>query len=215
MDIDLFSNYLIIAVFTLFSVLRIEHYRRARKAGYQTVVSESRKYSIFLSVLICYEVFTLFALIRIRSLDWAPQLLSWAAMDLPMGLRMFGAVLALLALALFVWIHRTLGHNLSAGLKIKENHTLVTRGPYATVRHPMYTAFFILHIAVFFLTANWFIGLTWMLGLVLIVLLRVRREEQMLLDRFGAEYLAYMDRTGRFLPPGRTSRTSTPKDRAA
>lgn len=215
MDIDLFSNYLIIVVFTLFSVLRIEHYRRARRAGYQTVVSESKKYSILLSVFICYEVFTLFALIRIRSLDWAPQLLSWASMDLPLVLRLLGALLALVALGLFVWIHRTLGHNLSASLKIKENHTLVTRGPYAMVRHPMYTAFFILHMAVFFLTANWFIGVTWMVGLVLIVRLRVRREEQMLLDRFGDEYLVYMDRTGRFLPPGRTSKTRTPNGRSA
>ncbi len=214
MDIDLFSNYLLITVFTLFSIMRIEHYRRARKAGYQTVVSESRKYSIWLSVFICYEVFTLFAHIRIRSLDWAPRLLSWAALDLPLALRLLGAVLALAALMLFLWIHRTLGNNLSATLKIKENHTLVTNGPYALVRHPMYTAFYLLHVAVFFLTANWFIGVTWFIGLSLIVLLRVRREEQMLIDRFGDEYRSYMGRTGRFLPAARVAKSSTSADRA-
>lgn len=64
----------------------------------------------------------------------------------------------------------------------------------------MYTAFYVLHIAVFFLTANWFIGVTWLAGLTVILLLRVKREEAMLLARFGDQYGTYMERTGRFLP---------------
>ncbi len=207
MDIDYISNYLLITVFTLFSVIRIEHYRRARKAGYQTVVSESRKYSIWLSVFICYEVFTFFAYINVRSLNWFPQLLAWANLDLSIWLRVLGAVLAVTALGLFLWIHRILGNNLSATLRIKDNHTLVTGGPYALIRHPMYSSFYMLHIAVFFLTANWFIGVTWILGLSLIILLRVEREESMLLERFGDDYRRYMRRTGRFLPPFRLART--------
>jgi len=201
MDIAFVSNYLLIAVFTLFSVIRIEYYRRARKAGYKTVVSESRKYSIWLSIFICYEVFTFFAYVDIRSLSWFPRLLDWADVELPLGLRITGSVLALVALALFLWIHRTLGRNLSATLRIKENHTLVTNGPYSLIRHPMYSAFFLLHIAVFLLTANWFIGVTWLVGLSLIILLRVEREESMLVERFGDNYRRYMARTGRFLPP--------------
>jgi protein-S-isoprenylcysteine O-methyltransferase Ste14 len=206
MDIDFVSNYLLIVVFTLFSVIRIEYYRRAKKAGYRTVVSESKKYSVWLSIFICYEVFTFFFYIEVRTLRWAPQLLSWADMSLSIWLRLLGAVLALVALVLFVWIHRTLGTNLSAALRIKDNHTLVTGGPYALIRHPMYSAFFLLHIAVFFLTANWFIGVTWLIGLSLIVLLRVDREESMLVERFGEDYLTYMRRTGRFLPPLRLTR---------
>ena len=206
MDVDLISNYLLILVFTLFSLIRIAYYRRARRAGYRTVVSESKKYSIWLSIFICYEVFTFFAYIRVRSLRWDPQLLGWADMDLPLWVRLLGAVLALGALGLFVWIHRTLGNNLSATLRIKDNHTLVTDGPYVLIRHPMYSAFYLLHVAVFFLTSNWFIGVTWLVGLSLIVVLRVVREEAMLLERFGDDYRTYMRRTERFLPPIRTMR---------
>ncbi len=208
MDIDFISNYLLITVFCLFSIIRIEYYRRARKAGFKTVVSESRKYSIWLSVFICYEVFTFFAYINVRSLNWFPQLLTWANLDFPTWLRIVGAVLALVALGLFFWIHQSLGNNLSATLCIKDNHTLVTAGPYALIRHPMYSSFYLLHIAVFFLTANWFIGITWILGLSLIIFLRVNREEAMLLDRFGDEYRVYMCRTGRFLPPVRLMKTT-------
>ncbi len=200
MDVDFASNYLLIAVFTLFSIIRIRYYRRARRAGYRTVISESKKYSIWLSMFICYELFTFFAFIQVRTLRWNPQLLRWADIAFPDWVRLLGAALALTALGLFVWIHRTLGHNLSATLRIKDNHTLVTEGPYALIRHPMYSSFFLLHIAVFFITANGFIGVTWMLGLGLIVLLRVNREEAMLVRHFGEEYRTYMRRTGRFLP---------------
>ncbi len=65
----------------------------------------------------------------------------------------------------------------------------------------MYSAFYLLHIAVFFLTANWFIGVTWLAGLTITIRLRVRREEEMLLERFGGQYGSYMERTGRFVPP--------------
>ncbi len=64
----------------------------------------------------------------------------------------------------------------------------------------MHTAFYVLHIAVFILTANWFLGVTWLAGLTVIILLRVKREEAMLIARFGDKYDSYMERTGRFLP---------------
>jgi protein-S-isoprenylcysteine O-methyltransferase Ste14 len=212
MDIEFFTNYLLILVFCLFSIVRIEYYRRAKRAGYRTVVSESKKYAIWLSVFICYEVFTFFTFVEVRTLRWNPHLLSWADMALPDWVRLLGAALALAALGLFVWIHRTLGTNLSATLRIKDNHTLVTVGPYAFIRHPMYSSFYLLHVAVFFLTANWFIGLTWIIGLSLIVLLRVDREEAMLVERFGEEYRTYMRRTGRFLPLIRSARGAATRD---
>ena len=189
------SKAVLIAVFSAFSVIRILYYVRTRRAGYKTVIEERRRYSNWLSILICYAVLTIFLYI------FAPQTLAWAAVPLPAWARIMGWVLGIGALLWFVWIHRSLGSNLSTRLAIKDRQVLVTDGPYTRIRHPMYSAFFLLHVAVFFLTANWFIGVSWMAGLTLIILLRVRREEEMLLDRFGDQYGAYMRRTGRFLPP--------------
>ncbi len=189
------SRIVLIVVFSLFSIIRVLYYRRAMTAGYATVIEERRKYSIWLSVFICYEVFTFFLYI------WFPQTLAWAGLSLPAWSRILGIVLGVAALLWFVWIHRSLGTNHSARLRIKDRQVLVTDGPYRRIRHPMYSAFYLLHIAVFFLTANWFIGVTWLAGLTFTVVLRVRREEEMLLERFGAEYGSYMERTGRFVPP--------------
>lgn len=202
MDIDTVSKVILITLYCLFSVIRIEYYRRAKKAGYRTVIEERKRYSAWLSVFICYEVFTFFAFV------FFPGTLAWAALSLPAWARLAGGFLGIVALLWFVWIHQTLGNNLSARIQIKESQTLVTGGPYRWIRHPMYDAFFILHLAAFLLTANWFIGLTWMAGLTAIILLRVRREEAMLISRFGDSYLSYMETTGRFFPRARATRDS-------
>jgi protein-S-isoprenylcysteine O-methyltransferase Ste14 len=193
-DIELVCKIVLIALFSLFSIIRIEYYRRARKVGYKTVIEERRLYSIWLSIFICYEIFTFFIYILF------PQILAWATLSFPIWLRMTGACLGIMALFWFIWIHNTLGNNLSVRLRIKDLQTLVTHGPYRWIRHPMYTAFYVLHIAAFLLTANWFIGVTWIAYLTVIILLRVSREEAMLLARFGHEYNYYMEQTGRFLP---------------
>lgn len=194
MDMELVSKVILVTVYLLFSIIRIEYYRKSKKAGFKTVIEERKKYPIWLSIFICYTVFTFFIYILF------PRALAWAMLPLPLWLRLFGAFLALVALLWFVWIHRSLGSNLSVRLQIKDSQKLVTDGPYRLIRHPMYTAFYVLHIAVFFLTANWFIGATWLAGLTVIILLRVKREEVMLLARFGDQYNSYMQRTGRFLP---------------
>jgi protein-S-isoprenylcysteine O-methyltransferase Ste14 len=194
MNIELICKVTLIVVFSLFSIIRIEYYRKVRKAGYRTVIRERMMYSIWLSIFICYEVFTFFMYILF------PYTLSWAMLILPIWLRVSGIFLAAIALTWFILVHRSLGNNLSVMISIKEQQTLVTDGIYRWMRHPMYTAFYILHIAVFFLTSNWFIGLTWLAGLTVIIALRVNREEAMLLARFGDQYHQYMEGTGKFFP---------------
>ena len=64
----------------------------------------------------------------------------------------------------------------------------------------MYTAFYMLHIATFLMLTNWFIGITWLVGLTLIIISRVKREEEMLAKRYGQQYINYLKNTGRFIP---------------
>ncbi|MFC1910909.1 isoprenylcysteine carboxylmethyltransferase family protein [Chloroflexota bacterium] len=209
MDIELISKVTLITLYCFFSVIRIGYYRRTRKSGYRTVIEEKRRYSIWLSLFICYEVCTFFIFI------FLPQALDWGALLLPSWTRILGTLLGALALAWFLWIHQALGHNHSTNLRIKDAQTPVTEDPYHWVRHPMYTAFFVLHISAFFLTANWFIGLTWTAGLTAIILLRVRREEEMLTSRFGKSYNLYMGKTGRSIPRVNGFYSASQKKKAA
>ena len=82
----------------------------------------------------------------------------------------------------------------------KTNHKLITHGPYRWVRHPMYTTLFLMGLGWLLLTANWFVGAPLMAGIFIIVIIRVKNEEAMLINLFGDEYLVYMQQTGRYLP---------------
>jgi protein-S-isoprenylcysteine O-methyltransferase Ste14 len=169
------------------------HYRRA--AGRPWIAERPTGIDgVMLALLIPYEVlgFALYLL--------APQWLAPGALPLPPWLRWTGVVPGLAALALFGWSHHSLGANFGRSLQIRDGHSLVTSGPYRWVRHPMYTAFYLLHAAVFLLSANAILGLTWVAGLTLVLAVRVRREERMMLRAFGPAYRRYMSRTGRFLP---------------
>jgi protein-S-isoprenylcysteine O-methyltransferase Ste14 len=93
-----------------------------------------------------------------------------------------------------------LGKNFSPVLHVREEHTLVTEGPYRWVRHPMYTTMFVFGGGLLLLTANWIIGGPMLVAAVAVVLLRVDREEAVMIEQFGDEYREYMEHTGRFLP---------------
>jgi protein-S-isoprenylcysteine O-methyltransferase Ste14 len=125
--------------------------------------------------------------------------LDFAHVDVPTPLRWVGALLGVGALVLFASAHRALGRNWSGVLEIAHRHTLVTRGPYGRVRHPMYSALLATAVANALLAANWLVALV-VVTTVAMYLARVRDEERLMLDYFGDAYRAYMRQTGRVLP---------------
>lgn len=74
------------------------------------------------------------------------------------------------------------------------------RGIYRYVRHPGYTALWLMGIAQALLLPNWIAGLAGLAGLMPLYLNGVPRDEELMLARFGEEYRSYMERTGRVLP---------------
>jgi protein-S-isoprenylcysteine O-methyltransferase Ste14 len=111
-----------------------------------------------------------------------------------------GLVLILAALTLFYETHRQLGRNWSVTLETRKKHQLVDTGLYAYVRHPMYSAFWLLALSQAFLLANWVAGLSGIVGFGLLFLLRMGHEERLMIDTFGREYEEYMRRTKRVVP---------------
>lgn len=129
-----------------------------------------------------------------------PPLLAWAEVPLPAWARWCGVALTLAVVPLIVWIHRHLGKNFSTTLRVRDDHTLVTTGPYRWVRHPMYTALLQLFAGFFLLTSNVLFGVVPYIMLVFIMMVRTPREERQLQEKFGEAYVEYCRRTGRFLP---------------
>ena len=129
-----------------------------------------------------------------------PGWMAWSSIPLPDWLRVAGIGLEILVILSMAWIHRALNKQFSLRLEIRQDHRLVTGGPYHWVRHPMYTVVLTMFFAIFLVTANWFIGLGGLLMVLAVVVTRTPREEAMLLEIFGDEYRAYMQTTPRYLP---------------
>jgi protein-S-isoprenylcysteine O-methyltransferase Ste14 len=128
-----------------------------------------------------------------------PHLMAWSSVPLPVPLRWAGVALAVVAAALLIWTFRSLGKNLTDTVVTRKGHTLVTTGPYRWVRHPFYVSFALAVLANSLVTANWFLFVTGSVVFVLLVV-RTRKEEDRLIERFGDDYREYMKRTGRFFP---------------
>lgn len=126
--------------------------------------------------------------------------IDFAGLPLPSWLRWSGAGLTVLGIIVFGWSHQALGQNWTAILALSKEHELVQSGPYRVVRHPMYSAFFIIGIGLSLLSANWLVGSLYLGSVWVMYQARVAREEQMMLERFGEPYRQYMKRTGRLWP---------------
>jgi protein-S-isoprenylcysteine O-methyltransferase Ste14 len=130
----------------------------------------------------------------------ATNWLDFANYTLPVWASWLGVLLIAGAVFIFWRAHADLGLNWSPSLEIREKHELITRGLYGIIRHPMYASQWLVAIAQPLLLHNWITGFLNLLAFIPFYFLRVKAEEQMMLDSFGTQYQEYMKKTGGVLP---------------
>lgn len=122
-----------------------------------------------------------------RLLAWAPWEF-WAA-----------ALVTAAGLAFSVWARVHLGHNWSGTVTIKREHELVVTGPYALVRHPIYTGLLLAFIGSACARGEW-------RGVLAVVIVwaafwrKLRVEEHWMAERFGERYAQYRNRVPALVP---------------
>jgi len=180
-------------------VMRIYFTMRVRQAGErvmpdrQAVQREGRV--TFAARVIMFFLLIAFLALYVINVPWMVVL----SMPFPGWLRWLGFILGLASLVFWTWAQASLGKEWSPQLQLREEHHLVTSGPYTHIRHPIYTAMFGYGVSLALVTANWvFTVLT--VFVIFGLIARVPKEEQMMLEEFGEEYRAYTQRTGRFFP---------------
>ena len=110
-----------------------------------------------------------------------------------------GAALTLAALLFAAWARRHIGRNWSATVTLKQGHELVTSGPYALVRHPIYTGLLFAFAGSALALGEWR-GIV-AVGIAFASLWRkLRLEERWMRERFGADYEAYARRVKTLVP---------------
>src|SRR5207302_11270879 len=124
----------------------------------------------------------------------------------PLG-KFFEIASAVLTMALAigsVWFVsiavRTLGKQWSLAARVLEGHKLITSGPYSVVRNPIYTGMFGMLLASSLAVSHW-IGLSMAIVVFAIgTFIRVRSEEKLLREAFGAEFDEYARRVPAVIP---------------
>jgi protein-S-isoprenylcysteine O-methyltransferase Ste14 len=183
-----------VIAFSGFTLIRMYYHRLAARLGGKAEYKEGKINRALRAGFGFPYILMLFAYML------NPRLLDWAAFVVPSWVQWVGAGLSLVVLPLIIWIQHSLGLNFSTTLHVREEHTLVTAGPYRWVRHPMYTVFFVQAAGFLMLTHNLFIGGVYLVALTLVVISRVCNEEAAMIEKFGEAYRSYMKNTGRFGP---------------
>ena len=110
-----------------------------------------------------------------------------------------GAALTVGGLLFAVWAREHLGRNWSRSVSIKQDHELITTGPYAVVRHPIYTGILTGFV-------GFAIDISEVRGFVVFVLFflvfwaKLSKEEQWMRSQFGETYAKYVHRTAALVP---------------
>ena len=117
-----------------------------------------------------------------------PTTLVWVKFNSPQWLRILGLILAALCVPLFWWIFKSIGKNISETVLIKDEHELVTSGPYNWVRHPLYGTALVLLLSISLVFGDWIILGYTLAGVLAFRLLVIPAEEKQLLNAFGEEY---------------------------
>jgi len=94
----------------------------------------------------------------------------------------------------------TLGKYFTSVVVIKRDHQLIRTGLYKHLRHPAYAGTLLAHLGLGLSFANWFSLALSSAPYFLVVLYRMRVEEQALADAFGGGYVAYCKTTKRLIP---------------
>ena len=111
----------------------------------------------------------------------------------------FGVTLTGVGVGLAIWARWNLGRNWSDKVVLKVDHELIRSGPYAYLRHPIYTGV-LLAIAGTALAIGEWRGVLALVVMSTNYFVKARREERVLAGQFGEEFKEYRKHAGFLLP---------------
>lgn len=134
--------------------------------------------------------------------DFAPPVLDFLNhrfVPTDQWIRWMGGSLTLAGTIFAIWARATIGKNWSAEVQIKQDHQLIRSGPYAHIRHPIYTGILLAVFGTALVVGEY----RALLGVIVIYLgfaRKAKKEETFLAAQFGPAFDDHKHRTGFFLP---------------
>lgn len=129
----------------------------------------------------------------------APDLYTARVLPGLLPVAITGLLVTILGIGFAVWARVHLGKNWSSRPAIHENHTITRTGPYAIVRHPIYTGILtgILGTAI---ATGALLAFVTLFVIFVLFLIKIRMKEQFLLEEFGEDYERYRGEVRALVP---------------
>ncbi len=113
--------------------------------------------------------------------------------------KLTGLALTIAGCLFAVWARLMLGGNWSGRATVKAGHELVTKGPYALTRHPIYTGLMAAVVGTGMNVGEWrcVIGV---FVILLALMVKMSQEEKLMMEAFPAAYPRYRQRVKALIP---------------
>ena len=138
-----------------------------------------------------------FFLLNQENPNWGP--LNRRFVSGQLWLAWLGCALCAAGVLFAIWARRTIGKDWSAEVQIKEGHQLIRSGPYAHIRHPIYTGLLLATFGTALLVGE-YRGLLAVLLFLVGFTRKARKEESFLAAEFGPAFEEHRRHTGFYLP---------------
>jgi protein-S-isoprenylcysteine O-methyltransferase Ste14 len=122
-----------------------------------------------------------------------------AVMGDGMAVRWVGLGTVFFGFALMNWAVITLKNQFSVDVTIQENHQLITTGPYSYIRHPRYLGLILFLSGTSLVFRSW-MALIFAVASVLVLIWRIRDEENLMRQEFTDTWEEYTKRSWRLIP---------------
>ena len=166
------------------------------KRASRSVPWRGHAWAMRLVIVAAALVFTLFH--RHAGAGFARSTGRWLSLHPAVPIQWLGVGLVLIGFGFALWARLHLGRNWGIPMSIRQGHELVTSGPYAYVRHPIYTGLMLAAMG-----SVLAVGLVWLAAFVLsfvYFLISARTEERMMRAQFPDAYPGYQRRTKMLIP---------------
>lgn len=177
------TPWLILIVYWVITAFRVRKNKKTKPGGSRLVIS-----------LVAIAAFELLFRSRLSSSMLRDSFMP----DIP-ALRYFGILLLWGGVAFAIWARYHIGEYWSARVAVKEDHRIIDSGPYAHVRHPIYSGILLGLIGTALAVGNWRAVITFAVILIVLIL-KARAEEKLLTEQLGDSYVEYKKRTGMLVP---------------
>jgi protein-S-isoprenylcysteine O-methyltransferase Ste14 len=174
----------------VFSVMRGSGYPHGRSTGRGAA---SRTWPVVLLMAVGF--------VALGFVLWRPLPFLMPA-PVALTLSTLGAIFYFPGAGLYLWGFATLGSQFRVsgilGAELYREHRLITHGPYAVIRHPMYAGVLLAALGATLIFRTWAMAI--FLPISLVVVARAGREEALLAEEFTGAWEAYMARVPKWIP---------------